>query len=100
MRTPLARICTATASAISESFCGVLNTHLVFASAGLMISADAAREIIGTSASATTSRMASEFGVTVEPMTTSTLSSVISLRVFLTASVVSDLSSKTTKFTF
>src|SRR5450631_2352397 len=91
---------TATASAISESFCGVLNIHLVLGSTGLMINAEAASEIIGTSASTTTSRMPSELGVTVEPMMTSTLSSEISLRVFLTASVVSDLSSRTMKFTF
>ena len=35
--------------------------------------ADAAIEIIGVSASATTSTIASEFGVIVEPMITSTL---------------------------
>ena len=98
--TPLARMCTAIASAMSESFCGVLNTQRVFGSVGAMMSAEAAIEIIGTSASATTSRIASELGVTVEPMMTSTLSSLISLRVFFTASVVSDLSSRMMKLTF
>src|ERR1700676_2356632 len=77
VRTPLARIWIATASAISESFCGVLKTHLVLASVGRMIAADAASEIIGTSASATTSRIARELGVTVDPTTTSTLFSVL-----------------------
>ena len=100
VRTPLARIWTATASAINESFCGVLNTHLVLASVGRMIEADAASEIIGTSASATTSRIARELGVIVDPTITSTLSSLSSFRVFLTASVVSDLSSRTMKLSF
>ncbi len=69
---------TAIASAISASFCGVLNTHLVFGLAGSTIRADAAIEIIGVSASATTSTIASEFGVIVEPTMTSTLSSEMS----------------------
>ena len=53
-----------------------------------------ASEIIGVSASATTSIIASEFGVMVEPMMTSTLCSAISLRVFFTAVVVSEASSR------
>ena len=57
--------------------------------------AEAAIEIIGVSASAVTSIIASEFGVTVEPITMSTLSSEISLRMFLTAVVVSEASSRT-----
>ena len=65
-----------------------------------MIAADAASEIIGVSASATTSRIARELGVTVDPTTTSTLFSLINFRVFLTASVVSDLSSRTMKLSF
>ena len=57
--------------------------------------AEAAIEIIGTCASATTSIIASELGVTVEPSTMSTLFSLISLRVFDTAAVVSHASSST-----
>src|ERR1019366_8194567 len=100
VRTPLARIWIATASDINESFCGVLNTHLVLASVGRMIPVDAASEIIGTSASATTSRIARELGVIVDPTITSTLSLLSNFRVFLTASVVSDLSSRTMKLSF
>ncbi len=77
------------------SFCGVLKTHLRLASIGSTILADAAIEIIGTCASLTTSIIASELGVTVEPRMMSTLSSVISLRVLLTALVVSEPSSST-----
>jgi hypothetical protein len=60
-----------------------------------MILADAAMAIIGVPASATTSIIASELGDVVEPMTTSTRFSAISLRVFLTAVVVSEASSRT-----
>ena len=88
------------ASAISESFCGVLNTHFVFGSAGSTMRADAAIEIIGVSASATTSTIASEFGVIVEPTMTSTLSSEISFCVLVTALVVSEPSSRTIQLTF
>ena len=90
----------AMASAISASLCGVLNTHLVFAFAGSTIRADAAIEIIGVSASATTSTIASELGVIVEPTMTSTLSSEMSLRVLVTALVVSEPSSRTIQLTF
>ena len=62
--------------------------------------ADAAIAIIGVSASAATSIIASEFGVIVEPTITSTLSSAISLRVLVTAFVVSEASSSTIQFTF
>ncbi len=62
--------------------------------------ADAAIEIIGVSASATTSTIASELGVIVEPTITSTLSSLMSLRVLVTARVVSDASSSTIQLTF
>ncbi len=55
-----------------------------------MMAAEAAIEIIGVSDSAATSIMASELGVTVEPMITSTLSSLTSLRAFFTAVVGSD----------
>ncbi len=93
--TPLAAMCSAMASDIMMSFCGVLNTHLRLSSMGSTMRAEAAIEIIGTFSSATTSIMASELGVTVEPMTMSTLFSLISLRVFDTAAVVSDASSST-----
>ena len=57
--------------------------------------ADAAIEIIGVSASATTSTIASEFGVVVEPRMMSALLSTISRRVLVTAAVVSEASSRT-----
>ena len=65
-----------------------------------MIAADAASEIIGVPLSAATSRIASELGVVDEPMITSTLSSLTSLRVLVTAFVVSDASSRTTQLIF
>ncbi len=88
-------MCSAMAVAMCESFCGVLNTQARLASIGSMMRAEAAIEIIGVSLSAAMSTIASEFGVTVEPTTTSTLSSLMSLRVFLTAVVVSVASSST-----
>ncbi len=90
----------AIASAISESLCGVLNTHFVFGFAGSTMRDDAAIEIIGVSASATTSTIASELGVIVEPTTTSTLSSEMSFFVLVTALVVSEPSSRTIQLTF
>ncbi len=57
------------------------------------MAADAPSEIMGVCASATTSIMASEVGVVEEPMMTSTLRSVISLRVLVTVCVVSEASS-------
>ena len=90
----------AMASAISESLCGVLNTHFVFGFAGSTMRAEAAIEIIGVSASATTSTIASELGVIVEPTTTSTLSSEMSFFVLVTALVVSEPSSRTIQLTF
>src|SRR6266568_3527760 len=77
-------MCTAIASAISASLCGVLNTQRVF----------------GFAASTMRAEAASEIGVIVDPTMTSTAFSEISLRVFLTASVVSDLSSRMMKLTF
>ncbi len=65
-----------------------------------MIAADAASEIIGVPVSAATSRIASELGVVDEPMITSTLSSVTSFLVLVTALVVSDASSSTTQLIF
>src|SRR3954470_20640955 len=98
--TPFAFMCTAIASAMSASFCGVLNTQRVFGLAGSTMRDDAAIESIGVSASATTSTMASELGVMVEPMIASTLFSEMSLRVFVTALVVSDASSRMIQLTF
>ena len=88
------------ASAIRASFCGVLNTQRVFGLLGSTIRADAAIEIIGVSLSAATSIIANELGVIVEPTTTSTLSSAINLRMFVTAFVVSDASSSTIQLIF
>ena len=51
--------------------------------------------MISVAASAATSIMASEAGVVVEPRITSTLFSAMSLRVLLTAAVVSEASSST-----
>src|SRR5512134_3378714 len=87
-------------NAICWSFCGVLKTQRRLASTGSTMRLEAAIETIGVSVSATTSIIASEFGVMVEPTITSTLSSVISLRVFFTAVVVSDASSRTMYCTF
>src|SRR6185312_8510908 len=91
---------TAIASAINVSLCGVLNTQYVRGFDGSTMRPDDAIEIIGSLASATTSTIASELGVTVEPMMTSALSSVISLRVLVTAFVVSDASSRITQLIF
>ena len=55
----------------------------------------AAIEIMGVFDSVTASIMASELGVVVEPSTMSTLFSEISLRVLVTAAVVSEASSST-----
>src|SRR5438132_12003494 len=92
---PLSAMWLVMAVAMCESFCGVLNTQRRLASTGSTMADDAAMEIIGVSFSAATSIMASELGVTVDPTTRSTLSSEISLRVFFTAVVVSDASSRT-----
>ncbi|MCY1222549.1 hypothetical protein D9M72_346460 [compost metagenome] len=93
--TPLAAMCSAMASDIMMSFCGVLKTHFFLASIGSMMRAEAATEIIGVCASLATSIIASEAGVVVEPRITSTLFSAISLRVLFTAAVVSEASSST-----
>jgi hypothetical protein len=89
-------MCAPIACAIIASFCGVLKTQRRLGSMGSTIRAEAAREIIGVCASDTTSIIASELGVMLEPITTSTLCSLISLRVFDTAVVVSEASSSTT----
>ena len=93
--TPLAAMCSTMASAIMRSFCAVLNTQRRLSSTGETIFSLAAKAIIGTLASATTSIIARALGETVEPITTSTWFSAMSLRVLLTALVVSDASSST-----
>lgn len=80
---------------IMMSFCGVLKTHFFLSSMGSTMRAEAAMEIIGVLASDTTSIMASELGVVLEPRITSTLLSLMSFRVFPTAAVVSEASSST-----
>jgi len=60
------------ADAIIASVWGVLKTQWRLASTGSMIFDDDASEIIGVWPSATTSIMASEFGVIDEPMIAST----------------------------
>ena len=92
---PVLAMCCAIARAIMMSFCGVLKTQRRLASMGSTMRAEAAIEIMGVPDSDTASIIASEFGVTVEPMMRSTLFSVISLRVLATAVVVSDASSST-----
>ena len=56
--------------------------------------------MVGTCFSAATLTMASDAGVVDEPMIASTLSSSISLRMFVTARVLSEPSSSTTYSTF
>ena len=77
------------------SVCGVLKTHAFLALIGSMIRADEASEITGVSPSATTSIIASVFGVVVEPMIASTLFSLMSFRVLTTAALESLASSRT-----
>ena len=77
------------------SVCGVLKTHAFFALIGSMIRADEASEITGVSPSATTSIIASVFGVVVEPMIASTLFSLMSFLVLTTAALESLASSRT-----
>ena len=93
--TPFAAMCPAMASAIRLSFCGVLNTQARWASMGWISRALAAIEIMGVRFSAATSIMASEAGVVVEPTSTSTAPSSVSLRALATARVVSEASSST-----
>ena len=90
---PRLAACSRIASTIIVSVCGVLNIHALRAFIGSMMRADEASEITGVSASATTSIIASVLGVVVEPMMASTLLSVISRRVLLTAELVSLASS-------
>src|SRR2546429_4456335 len=88
-------MCSRIAPAIMTSVCGVLNTHAFFASTGSMMRTDDARDMVGVSPSATTSVMASELGVVVDPMIASTALSEISFLAFCTASVLSLASSRT-----
>ena len=63
---------------------------------GVMIRAEAPSVIMGVLLSATTSIMARELGVVLEPTMMSALLSLMSLRVLETAAVVSDASSRMT----
>ena len=63
---------------------------------GSMMRAEAPSVIIGVLLSETTSIMASELGVVLEPMMMSALFSLTSLRVLETAAVVSEASSRIT----
>ncbi|KAF1043237.1 MAG: hypothetical protein GAK34_02704 [Delftia tsuruhatensis] len=87
-------MCSPMAAAIMASCWGVLKTQNFLASTGSTILAEAASVIMGVLASETTSTMASELGVMLEPRITSTLLSLISLRVLATAAVVSEASSR------
>ncbi len=93
-------MCAMIAVAMCESFCGVLKIQRRLASTGSISEADAAIEIIGVPDSAATSLIASEPGTAVEPINRSTFSSLISLRAFLTAVVLSVASSSTMYCTF
>ena len=84
------------APAIMLSFWGVLKTHFFLSSMGVMILAEAPSVIMGVLLSATTSIMARELGVVLEPTMMSALLSLMSLRVLETAAVVSDASSRMT----
>ena len=92
---PCAAMCSAIASAIRLSFCGVLNTQWRCASIGWIKRALAASEIIGTCFSAATSIIASDAGVVLLPIRASTAFSSISLRALATALVLSAASSST-----
>ena len=98
--TPALLMFSAIAVAIITSDCGVLNIHARFASIGSTIRDDDASVIAGVLPSPSTGSIASEFGVVVEPMIASTLSSLISLRTLVTVVVVSDASSSTMYSTF
>ncbi len=82
------------------SFCGVLKTQWRLLSTGSTMRSDEAMAIIGVSDSAAMSIIARLLGVTEEPRITSTLSSDVNLRVFLTAATGSDASSSTMYSTF
>src|SRR5664279_439561 len=92
---PRLAACSRMASTIIVSVCGVLNIHAFLALIGSMIRADEASEITGVWPSATTSIIASVFGVVVEPMMASTLFSLMNFRVLTTAALESLASSRT-----
>src|SRR5450830_790690 len=91
----LSVMCWTMAVAMWASFWADLKTQCRLASIGSTTMAEPAMEIMGVSLSAATSIMASEFGVVLEPMTTSTLFSLISFLMFLVAAVGSVASSRT-----
>ena len=89
-------MCLISAAAIRSSFCVVLNTQRFFASSGSTTADVPTVAIIGTPASAITSRIASAFGVVDGPISASTLSCCTSRLTFCTARVVSPPSSSCT----
>jgi hypothetical protein len=89
--TPFAVMCPTMAPAMMPKSCGIWNTHAALSAAG----ANGASAICGVFVSAATSRTAIDVGVAVEPMMTSTLSSVTSFLAFLDAAVGSVASSST-----
>src|SRR6266576_3243885 len=84
------------APAMRSSFCVVLNTHRFLASIGSTTAEVPTVAIIGTFASAITSRIASAFGVVDGPISASILFSCTSFLMFCTARVVSPPSSSET----
>ena len=86
-------MCFSSAAAIRSSFCVVLNTQRFFASSGSTTADVPTVAIIGTFASAMTSRIANALGVVDGPISASTLFSAISFLAFCTARVVSPPSS-------
>ena len=93
--TPRLAMWSTMAAAMSSSFCGVLKTQRRFSSMGSTMVLPAASEMSGVPVSAATSIMASELGVVFDPTRTSTWFSLVSLRAFLTAVVLSVASSRT-----
>jgi hypothetical protein len=79
----------------AASFCGVLNTQRRLASTGSTMRLEAAIEIIGVSLRRDVDHRERVRGDRGTDQHTSTLSSVISLRMFFTAVVVSEASSRT-----
>lgn len=87
----------ASTEAMSESFCGILNAQARFGSdSGSTMTAEAASATMGVPVSASTSRPARAAAVVLGPTMASTLSSEVSLRMFLTARLTSVPSSSTT----
>ena len=86
-------ICFNNVPAMRSSFCVVLNTQRFLASIGSTTADVPTVAIIGTFASAITSRIASAFGVVEGPISASILFSCTSFLMFCTARVVSPPSS-------